>query len=147
MSFEHLALFLIWLNFMLYNLIFNMLYWIIGFQNSWKTNNWLSNQHKPTVSIWKLALPSTRKFRCLGVNSASLKNVSQISTCSVLYLAKLIYFPHSTYKEVHPPSSKTINELFFICKNVHILLYEKNRIKILQTEGNEDHIHSSSAQL
>lgn len=50
MSFEHLALFLIWLNFMLYNLTFNMLYWITGFQNSWKTNNWLSNQHKPTLA-------------------------------------------------------------------------------------------------
>lgn len=38
------------------------------------------------------------------------------------------------------------NELVFTHKHVHVLLHEKNRIKILETERNKDHIWCSSSQ-
>lgn len=38
------------------------------------------------------------------------------------------------------------NKLVFTYKHVHVLLYEKKRIKILETEGNKDQIWSSSSQ-
>lgn len=142
MSFEYLSLFLIWLNFMLYNLIFNRLYWI-AFKILDKPTTG-SSQHKPPLAhrckYMKSCLPLCYRFSIPWSQFCFTEKFK--STCSVLYPAKLIYFSHTT--AVHSLSSKT-NELFFIYKNVHLLLYE-NRIKILETEGNKDHIKSSSSQ-